>query len=62
MTGHIAHHAARSLIFPLPPPGPGNDHKPLPWDSAQPYRGLGWREVMPGAAGADPAVREHGVA
>ncbi|MDD5248748.1 MAG: metallophosphoesterase [Rhodocyclaceae bacterium] len=44
MTGHIAHHAAKSLIFPLPPPGE-DDHQPLPWDASQPYRGLGWREV-----------------
>lgn len=44
MTGHIAHHAAKSLIFPLPPPG-SPDHKPVPWDASQPYRGLGWREI-----------------
>ncbi len=61
MTGHIAHHAARSLIFALPPPGPGTDHKPLPWDAAQPYRGLGWRDVA-ARAGTDPTVREHDVA
>ena len=45
MTGHIAHHAARSLIFPLPQPGSQPKRTPLPWDPAQPYRGLGWREV-----------------
>ena len=44
MTGHIAHHAAKSLIFPLPPPG-SPDHKPVAWDTAQPYRGLGWRLI-----------------
>ncbi len=44
-TGHIAHHAARSLMFPLPPPGSQPQRLPVPWDAAQPYRGLGWREV-----------------
>lgn len=45
LTGHIEHHAARSLMFPLPPPGSQPRREPLPWDAAQPYRGLGWREV-----------------
>lgn len=58
MTGHIAHHAAKSLIFPLPPPGAG-DHKPLPWDPAQPYRGLGWREIEAAPKQAAYEVREH---
>ncbi len=43
MTGHIAHHAAKSLIFPLPAPGSQPLRTPLPWDPAMP--GLGWREV-----------------
>ncbi len=52
MTGHIAHHAAKSLIFPLPAPMSAPSRNPLPWDPAQPYRGLGFREVeaKPGAA------------
>ena len=48
MTGHIAHHSARSLMFPLPaPPAPGSQAKrnPIPWDAAAPYRGLGWRSI-----------------
>ena len=45
MTGHIAHYAAKSLIFPMPAPGSAPNHNPLPWDPAQPYRGLGWREI-----------------
>jgi len=44
-TGHIAHHAARSLIFPLPAPGSQEKRTPLPWDSAMPNKGLGFREV-----------------
>ncbi len=56
-TGHIAHHAARSLMFPLPPPGSQPQRLPVPWDAAQPYRGLGWREVE-----AKPAPRAFALA
>jgi hypothetical protein len=45
MTGHIAHHAAKSLIFPLPAAGSQPKRTPLPWDPAEPYRGLGFRRV-----------------
>ena len=45
MTGHIAHHAAKSLMFPLPAPGSAPKRAPVPWDAAAPYRGLGFREV-----------------
>lgn len=45
MTGHIAHHSAKSLIFPLPAPGSQEKRTPLPWDASQPYKGLGFREV-----------------
>ena len=45
MTGHIAHHAAKSLIYPLPAPGSQEKRTPLPWDPAMPYKGLGFREV-----------------
>lgn len=44
-TGHIAHHAAQSLIFPLPVPGSQEKRDPLPWSAAAPTRGLGFREV-----------------
>ncbi|MGE5469583.1 MAG: metallophosphoesterase family protein [Bacteroidota bacterium] len=58
MTGHIAHHAAKSLMFPLPPPG-SPDHKPVPWDPAQPYRGLGWRDVKAEPKKTDYGIQEH---
>jgi Calcineurin-like phosphoesterase len=45
MTGHIAHHSAKSLIFALPMAGSQPKRTPLAWDPAQPYRGLGFREV-----------------
>jgi hypothetical protein len=44
-TGNIAHHAARSLIFPLPAPGSVPKRAPLPWDAASPDHGLGYRSV-----------------
>jgi hypothetical protein len=44
-TGHIAHHSAKSLIFPLPAPGSQEKRTPLPWDASMPNRGLGFREV-----------------
>src|SRR5437868_10663548 len=44
MTGHIAHHAAKSLIFPLPAPGSQPKRTPLPYDAAMP--GLGTRDVV----------------
>src|SRR5713226_7916887 len=44
-TGHIEHHSAKSLIFPLPAPGSMPKREPIKWDAGQPYRGLGYREV-----------------
>lgn len=55
MTAHIPHHAAKSLIFPLPAPMSTPARTPLPWDPAQPYKGLGFREVR-GPAGAGTLV------
>jgi 3',5'-cyclic AMP phosphodiesterase CpdA len=50
MTGHIAHHAAKSLIFPLPAPGSQEKRTPLPWNPDMPMSGLGIRDID-----ADPA-------
>jgi 3',5'-cyclic AMP phosphodiesterase CpdA len=44
-TGHIEHHSAASLIFPLPAPGSVPKRTPIAWDDKAPYRGLGWRDV-----------------
>jgi 3',5'-cyclic AMP phosphodiesterase CpdA len=55
MTGHIAHHAATSLIFPLPAPGSQPKRTPIPWDASQPWRGLGFREVERHPEVAPPA-------
>ena len=45
MTGHIAHHAAKGLMFPLPAVGSQPNRTPLPWNPAEPYKGLGFRGV-----------------
>lgn len=50
LTGKIAHHSARSLVFPLPPPGSMPKRAPLPWDPASVDHGLGWRAVALGEA------------
>ncbi len=50
MTGRIAHHAARSLIFPLPVPGSAPKRAPLPWDPASATHGIGYRRVTPDGA------------
>jgi 3',5'-cyclic AMP phosphodiesterase CpdA len=44
-TGKIAHHSARSLMFPLPAPGSAPKKAPLPWDPNSTDHGLGWRSV-----------------
>src|SRR5262249_18591797 len=44
-TGHIAHHSAKSLIFPLPAPGSVPKKAAVPWDPEHPARGLGYREI-----------------
>jgi hypothetical protein len=45
LTGHIAHHAARSLMWALPEPGSVPKKAQIPWNTAEPYKGLGFREV-----------------
>jgi len=61
MTGHIAHHSAKSLIFPLPAPGSQPNRTPLPWDASAPYKGLGFREVEAEANGTAYQVTEFPV-
>lgn len=58
MTGHIAHHAARSLIFPLPIAGSQPKRAPLPWDPAQPYKGLGFRSIEAEVKKAEYVITE----
>jgi hypothetical protein len=61
MTQHIAHHAARGLMFPLPAPQSQPRRDPIRWDPAHPYRGLGFREVEAEASPVAYALDERGV-
>jgi hypothetical protein len=45
VTGNIAHHSARSLVFPNPAPGSVAKKAPLAWDATSVDHGLGYREV-----------------
>jgi 3',5'-cyclic AMP phosphodiesterase CpdA len=58
MTGHIAHHSAKSLIFPLPAPMSQPKREPVLWDAEHPYRGLGFREVEAEDAGTKYSINE----
>ena len=62
MTGHIAHHAATSLIFPLPAPGSQPKRVPVAWDPAAPFKGLGFRSVGSGDAPGNPVIKQYPVA
>ena len=44
-TGHINHHSAKSLMFPLPAPMSVPKKTPVAWDPQHPARGLGSREI-----------------
>ena len=59
MTGQIAHHAAKSLIFPLPPPGSQPKRAPVPWDAAHPGRGLGFRDAVDADRARSWRLTEH---
>jgi Icc-related predicted phosphoesterase len=61
MTGHIAHHSAKSLMFPLPPPGSLPKKVPVPWDAAAPYKGLGFRELKTDVRNASFGITEFPV-
>jgi hypothetical protein len=61
MTGHIAHHAAKGLMFPLPAPGSQPNRAPLPWNPAEPYKGLGFRGVEADVDEARYSISEYPV-
>jgi Icc-related predicted phosphoesterase len=45
MTGHIAHHSAKSLMWALPVAGSVPKKAPILWSAAEPYKGLGFRNI-----------------
>jgi Calcineurin-like phosphoesterase len=61
MTGHIAHHSAKSLIFAQPAPGSLPKRIPVAWDPAQPYKGLGFRGIDAEVRKADYEITEYPV-
>jgi len=60
-TGHIDHHAAKGLMYPLPAPGSVPVKKPIPWDASRPYRGIGFRSVNVKAKEPQYAISEYSV-
>ena len=60
-TGHIDHHAAKGLMYPLPAPGSVPKKAPVLWDATQPYRGLGFRSVEANVKQASYAISEFNV-
>lgn len=58
MTGHIAHHSARSTMFALPTPETPGMRMPVPWDPAHPNAGLGYRSVEAETASAGYGLTE----
>jgi 3',5'-cyclic AMP phosphodiesterase CpdA len=58
MTGHIAHHSAKSLMFALPAPLSQPKRAPVAWDPSVPYKGLGFREVDLEERGTKIAIEE----
>jgi hypothetical protein len=57
--GGVTHHAARSLVFPLPAPGSVPKKAPLAWDPENHDHGLGYRSIEEAAGG--PALTELAV-
>jgi len=61
MTGHIAHHAAKSLMWALPEPGSVPKKAQIPWNAAEPYKGLGFRNVEAEVAQAQYEIEEFSI-
>jgi hypothetical protein len=62
MTAHIAHHSAKSLMFPLPVAGSQPKREPIRWDPSHPYQGLGYREIEAELPRGEFAITEFPVA
>ena len=60
MTGNIAHHSAKGLMFALPVAASQPKRLPIPWDASAPYKGLGYREIEAGGHAGE--VRDHRIA
>jgi 3',5'-cyclic AMP phosphodiesterase CpdA len=62
MTGNIAHHSAKGLMFALPVAASQPKRLPVPWDASAPYKGLGFRDVEAEAKPVKYAITELPVA
>ena len=62
MTGRIAHHSAKGLMFALPVAGSQPRRLPVKWDASAPYKGLGYREVEAERTPVSYAITERPVA
>lgn len=60
-TGHIDHHASKSLIFPLPAPGSQPKRAAINWNPAMPYDGLGFRAVEVDKSYGNLEIKEYPV-
>jgi Icc-related predicted phosphoesterase len=60
-TGHIAHHAAQGLMYPLPAPGSVPKKQPVPWDDKAPYKGMGFRGIKADVNKVKYDIAEFGV-
>jgi Icc-related predicted phosphoesterase len=61
LTGHIPHHAAKGMMFPLPAPGSVPKKAPVAWNPSQPYKGLGYRKLDAKTKKAELEVTEYSV-
>jgi 3',5'-cyclic AMP phosphodiesterase CpdA len=62
MTGNIAHHSAKGLMFALPVAASQPKRLPIPWDASAPYKGLGYRDVEAEAVPVKYGITELPVA
>ncbi|MGC9975650.1 MAG: metallophosphoesterase [Syntrophales bacterium] len=60
-TGHIAHHAAKGLMYPLPAPDSVPKKQPVHWDNTAPYKGLGFRRINADVKKGNYDIAEFGV-
>ncbi|HET6461297.1 MAG TPA: metallophosphoesterase [Syntrophales bacterium] len=60
-TGHITHHAAKGLMYPLPAPGSVPKKQPVHWDNTAPYKGLGFRRINADVKKGNYDIAEFGV-
>ena len=61
MTEHIAHHSANSLMMPMPPAGSVPKRQPILWSDKEPYKGLGFRNVLSRSSHNAYKLSEYGI-